>query len=153
MAQVAPKLREVFGQLVTGKARWPLYLWGPVGTGKTRAALALTDFLAGRSEYYTMEKLCTAAMERDAWKRTLGDLCRADMVIVDDIGEREKVGDLYATTLKAVLDARDYRHNRAGIYTGNVSDLDLPRLLDDRLVSRLLCGTEFKLTGPDRRKE
>lgn len=156
MDLVDENLRQTFRDLVSGKAPWPLFLFGLVGPGKTCAALALADYIDRENKhwpaYYTMETLCNEAMDHDRWAEKTAVFRNSPLVIVDEIGEREKVADLYSTTLKQVLDARDQRKNRVGIYISNLSPDDLSRLFDDRLISRLTCGTIFELTGPDRRK-
>ena len=149
MRLVDTALVEKFRNLVSGKLRWPLYLYGPSGVGKTRAVLCLADF-ADSASYHTAEELADVAMGQDAraeWER----ITSKELAIVDEIGERQKVGDLAYTTLKRFADIREESHNGVAIFSSNCTPGELHKLFDDRIASRLLCGTVFHLTGKDRR--
>ena len=89
MAQVHEAVRGTLRKLALGEARWPLLLFGPTGTGKTRAALCLCDYVQ-YAAYWTMEQLLNQQMhpkyeERLAWQEQLR---RAELVVLDEIGER-----------------------------------------------------------------
>ena len=152
--EVPRRMDLVDEKLAAGKAKWPLYLHSPVGPGKTFAALCLCDF-AHTAIYHTVDNLCNrilrnVPLETDAeWSR-IGSKALA---VLDEIGERERVTDLHYTVLKQFLDTRELLAGRVGIYISNLKPDDLPKLYDDRLVSRLLAGTVFELTGPDRRRQ
>ncbi len=166
MPEVDAALRDVFGRLVRGKAPWPLLLFGAVGTGKTRGALALCDvvfeapkdpescidcFRVPNPAYMTLENLCTAVIrnrDTDEWRHVNEGI----LLVLDEIGSRANIGDLQCSTLQRVLDVREQQHNRVGIYISNLSPSQLAGLYDDRIMSRLTCGTVFKLSGPDRRQ-
>ena len=49
MAEIAPQVRAILRKLLNGESPWPLYLWGPAGTGKTSAALVVLDY-CGRNQ-------------------------------------------------------------------------------------------------------
>ena len=56
MKLVDSHLEKVFWSLVNGQAPWPLFLHGPVGAGKTLAALSLCD-ICRTAAYETVEGL------------------------------------------------------------------------------------------------
>ncbi len=153
MRLVDKRLVDVLRQLVLGKAPWPLYLWGPAGCGKTAAALCLSDWMPpGEAVYRTVSAACDAVMEKRAapmWERF--GLC--DLAVLDELGERRNTGDLDYSTVKRVLDLRGNYPGRIGIYISNLAPGDLQKAYDDRIASRALCGTIFKLDGEDRRRE
>jgi len=62
--RIAAELRMVLGNLVNGRAPWPLYLHGQPGRGKTCAGLALCDW-ADWAMYCTVRKLCNQIMRKD----------------------------------------------------------------------------------------
>jgi chromosomal replication initiation ATPase DnaA len=141
--------------LAAGRARWPLFLFGSVGSGKTSAALALCDVVA-TAAYFTAEGLRSSTMPesdplvvRQLWEtiETKG------LIVVDEIGARSQITDFGYQTLKRAVDARDQHAGRAAVYISNLGPGELERLYDERLASRLFCGTRFELTGKDRRFE
>ncbi len=149
--QVAAPLLEIFRQLVTGQARWPLYLWGLEGRGKTLALLSLCD-LVSDSRYFTPNILmneCTQAPAYLPW----GDEGRRhhiQLAIMDEVGSGD-VNAFHFDMVLAFVDERERRHNRVGAYASNLSPEEMKRKYDPRVASRMLCGTIYKLTGPDRR--
>lgn len=150
---VDPALLRVFIGLADGRLAWPLLLWGPPGRGKTCAALALCD-VAETAAFWTAEDLATFVLRREAAEvdgeyRHLGGKA---LTVLDELGTRERVGDLAYSTVKRFADVREQQAGRVAIYVSNVPPHELSSLYDDRLASRLLCGTVFELTGADRRK-
>jgi hypothetical protein len=149
MKGVPAEVVTAFRSLVAGKAPWPLLLHGPAGSGKTCAALALADF-AESAGYWTADGLIDAHMgpgKADVWEAVQGK----GLVILDEIGAREKVTDLAYSTIKQFVDVREMICNRVAIYNSNLGPDRLAGLLDDRIASRLLCGTVVEVKGDDRR--
>jgi hypothetical protein len=149
MKGVPAEVVTAFRSLVAGKAPWPLLLHGPAGGGKTCAALALADF-AESAAYWTADGLVDAHMgpgKVDVWEAVQGKA----LVILDEIGAREKVTDLAYSTIKQLVDVREMSCNRVAIYVSNLGPDRLAGLLDDRLASRMLCGTVVEVAGEDRR--
>ncbi len=146
-------LVDVFRQLVLGEVPWPLYLYGPAGCGKTLAALALSDWMPVREAAYgTVSGICDAVMrktDRTGWESFRNN----ELAILDELGERRNTGDLDYSTVKKVLDLRGNRPGRVGIYISNLTPEQMHKAYDDRVASRALCGTIFKLDGDDRRRE
>lgn len=150
MALVDDMLKQVLRDLATGKACWPLYLHGPAGGGKTSAALALCDF-AKTACYETPDTLADKVMAGDLalWDWIAG----TDLAVLDELGARDRVGDLHYSAVKRFADARETRAagNRIAVYVSNLTPEQLHRTYDDRIASRLLCGTIFHLKADDRR--
>jgi hypothetical protein len=164
LCDVDPQLAETFAALCAGQRPWPMFLYGDVGTGKTLAALSFLDVAHG-SRYATLESACDDNMAGRAWWREERDDERTmpfsnvpeipegfhTPIVLDELGERSKVGDLAYTTLKGILDWREFHHSRVAIYISNLAPSALAELFDSRIVSRLTCGTVYKLAGKDRR--
>jgi DNA replication protein DnaC len=138
-----------------------MFLHGPPGTGKTCAALCLLDFAGG--EYYTVsglhDLLIRAQHGRLEWSRCghggtiwpetiWAKLARAPLVVLDELGCRERVSDAHYETVKRCIDER---HNRAFIVISNLTLADVASVYDNRIFSRLGAGTVLELAGKDRR--
>jgi len=156
-------LRQTIRQLASGEAPWPLLIWGPVGTGKTCAALCLLDHAGG--DYLTAaelaEKVIAAQQGRlehdyghggDAVtftpERYWAHLGKQPLIVLDELGARERVSDHAYESTKRLIDLREGRPLIA------LSNLDLALLAeryDDRIASRLAAGTVCRLEGEDRR--
>ena len=73
------------------------------------------------------------------------------LVVLDEVGARQKVGDLQYSTIKNFADVRELDHGRVAIYISNLAPEAIGRVYDDRIASRMLCGRWFSLGGTDRR--
>jgi len=152
MQMVKPELVQIFRDLVSSQIEWPLFLHGSIGAGKTRAALCLCDF-ADTASYWSIDRVASIEIGHDdetknqMWR----DVGRKDLVVLDEIGQREKIGDLHSTTLQRFMDDRENNNHSVAVYISNVPPGELENLYDDRIVSRLLAGTVFHLDGDDRR--
>jgi DNA replication protein DnaC len=159
-------LRRAIRECVKGDRRWPLFVRGAPGRGKTCAALLLLDHAGGF--YVTASSLAdwvnAAAFGRLEWSTLqLADnvgkpdptrlwtvLAKTSLVVLDDIGTREKVSDAHYETIKRLLDERE---KRPLMVLSNLSLDELAALYDDRIASRLASGTCLELAGEDRRLE
>ena len=149
--RVDARLLVLFNRLVSGAEPWPLFLFGPSGRGKTSAALALCDVTA-TATYADLESLATATMSspdeaNHIWER----VGSKQLAVLDEIGVRERTGDLHYAMLKRFADLREQQAGRVAIFISNVEPDQIPRLYDDRIASRILCGACFRLDGDDRR--
>lgn len=134
---------------MSGRAAWPLFLHGPAGTGKTCAALCVCDRVE-YAQFWTPEELADGIVRGgmdDAWRR----LRECDLAVLDELGARERVGDLHYQAVKRFADCREENGRRVAVYVSNVRPERISDLYDDRVASRLLCGTWFELAGKDRR--
>jgi len=138
---------------------WPLFLYGPSGTGKTCGSLLFSDIVIG-SMYYSIDDVIRAEMLSDynddnriekaqVWR----NIKHSSLLIIDDIGERDKIGDLYTSVLKRILDLREIEQYGRAIYISNQSPGELGKLMADRVMSRIMRGTKYLLDGSDRRSE
>lgn len=180
VALIDSGLRAVIRALVTGEAPWPLYLFGPAGTGKTSAALALLDhcgpvlpdgeraaelrdWLAAFVEVRTIPRVRIGLDNgRFDWSRegrsgtyTWADvraaLGRAPVVVFDEIGVGGHATDFRLDALIEVLDTRCNNPVRPFVVTGNVPPSQLEAIYDDRVADRVLAGTVYRLDCPSRR--
>lgn len=157
--QVDEKIRSwLFGEHKDGKG---LYLYGPVGTGKTHAAYAMyrilmenrihsrivnsaamlqdikDDFKYGARDPYYQSKF-------DSWVDMKG------VLIIDDLGA-EKITDWTLETFYTLINTR-YEHKRFTIFTSNYNVEEIAGRLGDRIASRIveMCDV-MKLDGKDKR--
>lgn len=142
---VPPALRKIFGNLCAGKIPWPLFLHGKAGRGKTCAALTLLDRVPW-SCWETVETLVNRILAKDesTW-RYMGE---SPLVIVDELGIRSSNSDLEYVAVKRLADLREYRPT---VWISNHEPDSVRELYDDRIFSRICCGTWFCLNGTDRR--
>ena len=83
----------------------------------------------------------------DPWRK----IQEKHLVVLDDIGAREKMNEVHYQAVRRFADERETHHNRVAIYTSNIDPDGIADIYGDRIASRLLCGTVFRLDGPDRR--
>jgi len=156
---IAQPLRTLIRSAITGSDPWPLFVHGPAGTGKTRAALCLLDMAGG--QYWTASGIAEAAILSFKGQLRLPwhtgptstaalweGIGKSALIVLDEIGSREVVKDHAYECLKRVLDLREGKPLMA------LSNLDLQsveRIYDDRIASRLAAGSVLALDGSDRR--
>ncbi len=161
--QIDSALREAIRALVAGQSRWPLFLHGPVGTGKTCAALCLLDYSEG--DYFTVTSLCATVIQsqqgRLEWtnearggtiwpEQFWRGVSRAPLIVLDELGCRERPSDAHYDAVKQCVDER---MGKPFVAISNHGPAALAKLYDDRIASRLACGTVIGLRGADRRIE
>jgi chromosomal replication initiation ATPase DnaA len=151
LRKIDPPLYDLLRTLANGDGKWPLFLWGKAGVGKTCAALALCDHSLG--EYMTAADLAEAAIREmksdhgslaEFWKLLAGK----NLVVLDEIGAQQKVTDHHQTSVKRLLDCRE---NKPTIVIANIDLEAVAVIYGDPVASRLAGGTVFHLDGPDRR--
>lgn len=177
---MSPEVRTIFRDLLTGVAPWPLYLFGPAGTGKTSAAMVLLDhcgpvprddleadtparlrnWLAGYADVRALPglkldcdrgRLHWAGGGPASWDKLLAAAGRVPLFVLDEIAVGGEHGDFRLDTLLEVVDVRAGDPVRPFVVTGNARPADLPRLYDDRVADRVLAGTVLKVDGASRR--
>lgn len=130
-----------------------LVLLGPVGVGKTHAAVA-TLRLCHDLGYSIMFAPIVEAL--DMLRPGGGDdvaarLATVRVLLLDDLGA-ERPTDWTAERLYSVINRR-WLDEKVTIVTSNLPPDELEPTLDPRLYSRLVDGaTATRLTGPDRRR-
>lgn len=161
IGKIDESLRQVLRGLIAGERPWPLLIHGAAGRGKTCAALCLLDYAGG--DYWTAADLCeTLLLSRDGKYSLRGDqgpvaiyprqfwgiLKARPLVVIDEIGLRENATDYQYETLQRALDAR---HTKPAVYISNLKPDALRMVYDDRIASRMTCGTVVEVVGDDRR--
>lgn len=166
-ALVPAKLAECFRKCRTGAAPWPLYAFGPPGTGKSRFALLANDWYGGAlfdfsellAEFIALRRgellsddtrvvitPNTRPIREMEWVKAL---VGPRLFIVDDVGRKN---DTDAGTARDLLGKLlDQRQGRPTVILSNFGPEQLARLYDARIVSRCCAGSLLKLTGDDRR--
>lgn len=145
------RLRDTLLLLAGGGAPWPLYLYGSVGTGKTRASLTLVDHAQG--SYWTVTDLMDRMRERQRtpWPDHYNEGSPEEahyVAVLDELGTHRIVSDFeYDAVYKFVR----WREDLPAIYISNHPPSKIRTLYDRRIESRITCGTAFHLDGPDRR--
>jgi DNA replication protein DnaC len=159
---IDPAVRRAMRAVIQGESPWPLFIHGPAGLGKTCAALCMLDHAGG--EYLTVQDLGDLLIQaqqgrlfreiapgqahcqypEDFWQR----LGRQPLVVLDEIGTREKVSDHHYECVKRLLDRR---HGLPLLCCSNLDLARLEKVYDDRVASRLAAGTVACVKGADRR--
>jgi DNA replication protein DnaC len=102
---------------------------------------------------YTSQFRGTPAMQDEASRKyyaTKKLLMTVELLVLDDIGIRQKVTDAFENELTEIIDARDYL---ATIYTSNLPIEKLADTLGDRIASRITGTTEqVAFKGKDHRR-
>ena len=146
---------------------------GNPGAGKSHLAIAMIQGLLKKSNYEKkclfvsyrelLEQLKFAMNDEAARKSITGNLMKelklADVVVLDDLGselsttkEATKASTYNLDILTSVLEARQ---NKATIFTTNLDSSTIERVYGDRIISRILKGSqgylaEFKKTSDKR---
>jgi len=134
--QVPPDLWRHLLELCDGRHKWPLFLHGPSGTGKSCATLCLVDRVpgakfwhvpaldeqvrdikAGTAEYYDVGRGGKWTMKN--WWAYIGKL---PLLVLDDVGLPEVSSDTQSETLFMALEARE---GKPLICTSNLNDKDI----------------------------
>jgi DNA replication protein DnaC len=163
VAEIDNSLRDKMRLLIAGTEPWPLFLYGPAGCGKTRAALCVIDLVGTSCIYYTLpqfaELLIRSQQGRLEWsnegrggllhpENLWAKISTAPLTVLDEIGCKERVSDHQYQIVKNFLDEREYK---PAIFISNLAPEAVGKLFDDRVLSRLCAGTVFHLQGSDRR--
>src|SRR5579871_4146389 len=143
IAQIEKPLREMIGKLTKGELPWPLLMLGPAGSGKTCAGLCEV-FIQAQQGRLTMPVNGRLVYPENLW----AELAGTALVVLDELGAREKVTEFHYDTMKRLLDERE---GRPLICVSNLNIGQLGRIYDDRVASRLAAGTAVALDGTDRR--
>jgi len=160
---IDPPIRQAIRGLVNGELPWPLLLNGPAGVGKTCAALCLVDHCPF-SRYWRLSQLCEILIQANQGKYSVDSptggvdvypvhiwdwIIESPLVVIDEVGCRDRAGDFVYETFWRVLDER---HRRPLVCLSNLSIEGIEKIFDDRVASRLSAGTVIRLEGKDRRK-
>lgn len=142
-----------------------MYLWGPVGAGKTYAAAAALKHLWAVGcdiawqpfEELLLKLRATFAGSGTSEWSVIQPLCDVDGLLLDDVGctvsgDRQE-SDFSVRTLLVLLDHR-IAHCKRTFATGNKPVEDIGQSFDGRIASRLCQACEIlKVSGRDRRQQ
>jgi DNA replication protein DnaC len=170
VGEIIPKFSEAMRALIRGEKKWPLLMFGDVGTGKTYAAVAALDRFGGI--YHTASGLCEMLIVADqqgiqwpgghitnlqtpevgVWRsQHLWNHIKAhQLVVLDELGARGAATHTQRERIQTVMDLRE---GRPLILISNCGVKDLEHYYGDRIVSRATRGTVIEIAGRDRRRD
>lgn len=143
--EVPEEFRGLLRALAQGKERWPLYVWGPPGAGKSCGSLCLVDRVPPIRIYGAVEDYVSWVLAKD-WRWSAIEEAR--LVVVDELAQRSSPTPLEVEVLRRLA---DWREHRPSIWIGNHPPERIRDAYDDRLYSRVCSGTTYELVGDDRR--
>ena len=128
-----------------------LFLWGPVGSGKTTIAASIALELS--CPYWDVRAFYARLKEGFAHHgdRTLEDAVRARVLVLDDIAKQRST----EWARETIRDLVERRYDRGGLLvcTSNFSPQQMAAFLGDAAWSRLGSSTvPIHVNGPDLRK-
>lgn len=162
ISALTPELRRYAEKVTMPGAS--LFLWGPVGTGKTYALHGMARYLMEErgAPAHVFNFADTLRETRADFDRPYAEKCRADewlrtfkgVAMIDDIGA-EKPSEWVLEVLYAIVNYR-YERKLPTVFTSNIGMADIGVVYGDRIASRIveMCGGSdgiVKLTGQDRR--
>lgn len=147
--------------------RWPIYLCGPVGTGKTCAAACLYRGWSRSAVWYECADVVSDVFEcrtnkthtitrvNDRTSYQEGEqtifrlIAETSLLVLNDFGLRQPSDAVYEILIRIV----DRRLGKPLVVTSNLDPEQLANVFDDRVASRLLRGAVIHAVGGDRRSE
>lgn len=145
----------VRGWVATNGPRPNLVFLGPVGVGKTYAAIAACrdDHRAGLEVRFLPVVELLDQLRPGGPESAFSELCEVDRLIIDDLGH-ERPTDWTAERLEAVVNRR-WLEQRPTIATTNLEPEALQAGMGGRTYSRLVRSgaVVVRITGDDRRKD
>lgn len=160
---VKSELQAALRQAVDG-GKWPIYLFGSQGRGKTCAMAALFRKVEPVPSWVDMQRFIRnvqrtrtsedhkiydfsqhGSTELDLFRRFVD----VPLMLVDDVGIRAPSDSAFEVVYEMV----NRRGKRPAIYTSNIEPDKLHTVYDGRVASRMLAGVAIHLTGKDRRIE
>lgn len=137
---------------LTEGATHDLFIFGPVGTGKTRLAAAIAYELMPRyasvafARVHVLMRRLQDAMSPEGAPATVTDWVNPSVLVLDDVGA-EKGSDYSRRTLQTIYDMRRDAGGRT-IWTSNLNLEELSVFLeDDRLSSRIAGAADVVFLG------
>jgi len=145
-----------------------LFLYGPVGSGKTHLAVAILREIIidisvkesrenPYSRFYSTSKVLLEI--RDTFNRRvpgepterdiIDRIIKKDFIILDDYGT-QKISDFTRESIYLIIEGRDAAI-RPTIITSNLSPKQIAEHIDPRIASRLQNGAIIKIDMPDYR--
>lgn len=144
---VPQNLMDLCRDLTGGVKPWPLYVHGPPGVGKSRFGLCFADIVPGSLVWQVETISGRAFRDEKHWEVA----ATAPLIVLDELGTRAKPSEYEYASIKRFADLRDRGDGRVAVYISNLDPAALAFHYDDRIASRLLCGTIYHFDGPDQR--
>lgn len=159
--QVDCEVEKMIIDLTEARLPWPCLWYGEPGSGKTCSAMLMVDAFGGwYATLNDMVKLIQQAARGEAvhssgYKRTVfeveADWTRANLAVLDEIGERTEVSESHYEITKKLIDLRERDGLKPTVYISNRSPSELSKIYSDSIASRLTMGTVVEMNG-DRRQ-
>lgn len=157
--QIHPVFADEILQVFNGSNPWPLFMTGPVGTGKSCAAMAFVDHLMVSRRYSKSSQYVSDVMKASKGKLVRGTYTHSEesykqywadsvITVIDEMGNAEKQSDWPLEILQDLIESRE---NKASIWISNLSIDDISSIYGNRIASRLSSGTTITFGGKDRR--
>lgn len=130
--------------------RFPLYIHGPTGTGKSCLAALVFSMLHQMPMWRRADEFLIdiATKRNDGWPALKEKIRHSPCLFLDDLGLRPPTESMF----HALFDVMELRANRPLVICSNKTLSQLAALYDDRIISRLSAGTQLLIDGEDRRK-
>lgn len=131
--------------------RWPVYIYGPVGTGKSGIAAVLYRIASSaiwrRADTFLLD-LSTGRGD-GKYQQEMAKLESTYVLVLDDLGTRKPSEGMF----HMLFDILERRKAKMTVITSNHSPEELKAVYEDgRIYSRLLGGTTLVCGGDDRRR-
>lgn len=132
--------------------RFPIYIYGPAGTGKTGIAAVLfriaTSAIWRRADTFLLD-LSTGRSD-GKYRQEIDKIESTHVLVLDDLGLRKPSEGMF----HMLFDILERRKAKMTVITSNHSPEQLRDVVfeDERIFSRLLAGTTLACDGEDRRK-
>lgn len=136
-----------------------LYLYGPIGSGKTylACALAIEALRTGRRAFFVKAGVLSARLGFKDFDDTIAALTNPDLLVVDDLG-MDNLSEWSTSRMRIAIDAR-YDTGKPTIITSNYPRNELATLVSrvdsvtaKAIVSRIVEMTQaVEIAGRDRR--
>lgn len=148
--KIPDKLKHALS-VALDSAKWPIYLHGPAGVGKTSAAACVYRLWPKGLCFLWPASTLLADLARARADGTHGlirnSVTDAGLIVIDDIATREPT----AAQLDAMLLVLTWRGNKPLIITGNLNPSQLSATTDRRVASRVCGGVVIECGGADMR--
>ena len=149
--RVAEAISEQTRKGIT-KPRFPVYVYGPVGTGKSGIAAVLYRIATSAIWRRADSLLLDLSMGRNDGKyvQEMSKIESTHVLVMDDLGLRKPSEGMF----HMLFDILERRKAKMTIITSNHSPEQLRDVFEDgRIYSRLMAGTPLACEGKDRRVE
>ncbi|MCA9026220.1 MAG: hypothetical protein KDA86_13510 [Planctomycetaceae bacterium] len=150
-SEIAPTLQEALVTAIHVK-KWPIYLFGEQGRGKTCAMAWLFTIWPNWPRWFDAIDFTRCVQERRSgdsgdryfWESNVDD---ASLFLLDDVGIRLPSDSVF----EVIYELSNRRGTKPTVYASNLTPEQLANVFDARVASRMLRGTVIEVTGEDRR--